>query len=358
MLKYLGTALIALTLAGCSFDKGSGDDIKAQKAKDDAQTKAIFDPLVGSYEGQMRFNGTVYDVELAVGYVTQTESGKTDEKGQPLTKIVPRATLKRNNPVGVDITFDVIYDPAVPQIELINIESTKSATGGGAAPATLGPNDIHSIFFDQKGISLSAKTFVGSIKNDGPTPRGSISLKPSSKEQTTPDENPDQAYYNRLKKVYEKYVGNYVGFSTYEGQSREYRLSIKMRLDTSTDLEIPVLFGTFVRTDDKNENSALNLSFAYRTDTQLLTIDATPRNYGNTSYRAKITGKIANNTFAGSWTSTRGFEGDLLLKRVGPNGEVIEEPGQEEEKCFAPVAAKWPTLPENGPVPTPRPKCP
>ncbi|KYG61487.1 hypothetical protein AZI86_17395 [Bdellovibrio bacteriovorus] len=358
MLKYLVTALVAMSFVGCSFDKGGGDNIKAQKAKDDAETKAIFDPLVGNYEGQMRFNGTLYDVELAIGYVTQTESGKTDEKGQPITRIVPRATLKRNNPVGVDVTFDVIYDPAAPQLELINVESTKSANGGGAAPATLGPNDIHSIFFDQKGISLAAKTFVGSIKNDGPTPRGTISLRPSSTEQSAPDENPDQAYYNRLRKVYEPLVGKYVGNSVLDGKSQEYSLTINMRIDTSQDLEIPVLYGLFVRTDDPTQNSALNLGFTYRTNTQQFRIDGTPRNFGNTSYKATITGKIVKNAFTGSWTSTRGFEGNLLLKKVGPNGEVINEPVQDEEKCFEPAAAKWPTLPEKGPIPTPRPKCP
>lgn len=367
MLKYLATAVLALTLGACSFDKND-DSVAAQRDKENKLTMSEFDKVKGLYRGLMTLNDVSYIVTMEIGYIPG-ESTEKDDKGQPIPKVIPRATLKRINPSSTDYKFDAYIDLKQVRLQLINLDAKQAGPGAGTASTAeasssgLGPNEIYSIEFTNGGLNVEQKKLVGVIKNSVASRIGDISLEITNQEQES-GTNSEQERYDRLKKEYDALAGDYIGDSVLDSKQTEYLLSIRVRVKQVGDFKVPEFYGHFQRTDDKHGTGAVTLAFMYSNSEKAprLTMTGKARHYPNSDYYANIDGYIQDNTFIGGWITNLGFQGDLNLKRVqtvkNENGvdEVKETPNTG--KCLESISpAAYAKLPKDGPIPTPRPKC-
>lgn len=376
MFKYLVLTLFALATVGCSFDK-NGNSISEQRAKENNALIQKFSTVEGNYKGTLVLGGISYNALLSLTYTIQADPVEKDDNGQPLPQVITYGTLKRINPVGTDYSFKATY---VSELEypliLTNDDVNQgpgnqntpgqqkngaNSPGGSGPPGKLGPDEPYSI--ESKVVLDEATKKVreinGVVKNSSGVKIGSLRLTISSQQHETPNEKPEQAYYDRLKAEYEAIAGDYVGNSVLDSAVMEYILAIRVRTKQIDDLLVPEFYGTFKRTDDRKGGGALSLStFSYSPAQKHLTMDGVPMHYPNSDYVAKFDGYIRDNSYIASWSTKRGFEGNLSLKRIRTVKKDTEEETPEVDECSEQaLAASWPTLPKEGPIPTPRPKC-
>lgn len=289
---------ISLGLAACSFNES--DTINKQETEDNLKLEKVYSDIRGEYQGKLfNANGT-QDITIQIYTLSMKDGINSD--GTNKLRLVPKAYVKRVNPVGESQLMDIRYIPESGQI-----------TFTVSADSKAGPDDIHTI----NGY-ISGQTLKGEVLR--PTgPFGQVEVQLVSKQTTTPDGgSAKEEIAQNLLREYEKIIGEYSGVVQDSKVDNGLTYPIQVRLFITKEVIngaiMPVLRGFFKRPDDKNAVFDLALNVAY--DPTVLPATITMSGKGDGKFFLAMDGYIQNNQMFVNFSTHRGLAGQVILNKT------------------------------------------
>lgn len=299
--KLILAASISMALVACSFDKNNGND-NTPRARENEKKENDYSRVIGFYKGTLTTPSGTQSVSFSL--YTLADNGGAD--------ISLNSNYKRLDPIGKDFNFKVDYIPETGSLTFSNVNLEGNPNSGKVEA-----DDIHTI-----SAKVSGKNIVGEVKSRSGT-LGILNATLSTQENNKPGDKQEQEYYDRLGQEYEKITGIYEGKSINdEKQASDILVDIRVRRLSSGSLTVPQIWGVFNWKSRGNDGTALTLTvdFKYDLNPPRLVMEGTPRDFQGRPYKAVFDAVIINNTIMGSWSSTRGFEGNYELKLVKKHG--------------------------------------
>ena len=293
MLKKIILLAAVLGLSACAFDKDESK-VNAKEAADRAKIESIYKPIEGVYRGTLTTDTVKQPVELRL-FILEVQSGQNANGEDRYLKVL-RANLKQTNSTDPSSNFKARYIQETGELILSNSSTS---------------------FMDNEAHTINAKVIGEKIVGDAVTIAGQvgqIELSLTSKSSNRPD-NSDGEFKERLRRQYQAIVGTYVGENILEGKAT-FTGTLTLSI---VEKEIgPYLVGQFKRNDDPLNDMMMILTSTYEPQYSPARLTMTGKlSHTNINYEANFQGVFIDGNYHGSWrSSTRGFQGDFILKKV------------------------------------------
>ncbi len=315
MLKKLILFAAILSLSACAFDKDSSR-VNAKEAAEREKLIQTYKPVEGLYRGTMTTDTFTQPVELRM-FTLEVEAGKNANGEERYLKVM-RGNFKKMNSVDPNTSFKARFVPETGELILTNSKENLEA------------DDVHTINANVSGqkINGDAITVSGDIGKLELTLISSASNKPG---------NSETEFNERLRRQYESIAGTYVGENILDGKVTFKGTLILYVMEKEVDPSAggknssasvapstvkklqPQLVGEFQRSDDPSNDLALILATSYQPEAAPPKLIMTGKlgRITNVPYEANFQGVFIDGHYLGSWrSSTRGFQGDFILKKV------------------------------------------
>lgn len=280
--------LSAAALVGCAFGNSTDEQTK-QELEDREKLLVNYSRVVGNYSGTIYTNGKTIPLEVSVSTVDE-ENGK-NSKGE--TKFIPVLKLRYRQ-------MDTVRPDIIMNARYISENGSLSAAEGTDPTAGSTSTTIRG--------AVSGEMFTGSIyKSTGKL--GDFDLTRISITPSSPLENPEVDYQNRLRALYNSITGKYDGTltSTISGKSTTIRVVISSYDEYQNGRTYAVLRATLVN-PETNVILAPPMTGSYQLETTpaILLIGS-----GNWS----AAGTLENNVYRAKVTSSTGADSELVVER-------------------------------------------
>ncbi len=312
-MKSLALSLLALSLpfmlTGCAFDKSNGLEVNKNLLRQNELINNTYGPLVGTYSGDMKVNGSTGETLQAVTLkILITDETISNPDGSPAIKRTPIAYFKRTAPVIDFYTLTVrAYTPETGKLSFLNSRE-------GKAGSELGVNEIKSmelnVFSSGPEIQLQGRVLTPSGVI------GNVELKRTDLETEAPSDGSGEDVRNSYVELFKKVEGRYVGeIDDKNPKTKNKPVAVELR---TVNAPIPYLRGFYSPLDTPRAGLDLTMKVDYNPNVvpARITLDGSCANIGCT-YIVNINGILENeNTIIADITNVhQGYLGVLKAKK-------------------------------------------
>lgn len=290
--------LAATSFVSCAFRET--DTINKQESENNLKLEKVYSDIRGEYQGRIVGGATTQEVTIQI--YTLTEKDGLNSDGTNKFRLVPKAYIKRTNPLGASQVMDVRYIPESGQVTFIVEQNQKP-----------GVDDIHTINATVTGQILKGEV----LKPTGPY--GLIEASLVSREASTPKNGSEKEEIARnLLAEYEKISGEYQGTLNNSKVDNGLSYPIQVRLFVVKEVVngniFPVLKGFFKRLDDDAQLFDLALNVAY--DPTVIPSTITMSGKGEGRFFISMDGVVTGGKVLVNFSTHRGYAGQVELSKT------------------------------------------
>ncbi len=291
-LKWCLITFATLTLAACAFDKNSNTDTQSEIENRNTLNEK-YSHVIGVYRGTVSSGSGVQNVELSF-YTVDVKVGETSS-GQPKFQPALMTRYRLLDNVVDDIVMVATYLPEnTGQIFMSNKDNTFGISG-----------------------TLRGETITGNVTRNGGQ-WGTLNVSLISRESSTPNDANDRAERNdRLMKIYEPIVGQYLGNVVPPvKQGQAFAIEVNITIDQVKDKDgfyAPALKADYKPAGQNDRNLALSLDVDYKPDANppYMSLVSQAKN----DYSVTMAGTISNGVFHGIFTNKFAIQATVTLKK-------------------------------------------
>lgn len=298
-MKNLFIVFALIMTSACAFK--DTDSINKQEVQDNYKLEKIYSDIRGNYEGKISNASGIQEISLQI-YTLSIKDG-TNSDGTNRFRLVPKAYLKKVNPVGNSQLLDVRFIPESGKITLTDANAEKQ----------LGIDEIHTINATVTGQIIKGEA----LKPTGPM--GEVFLSLVSRESSGPENgSTKEEYANNLSREYQKIVGEYSGevVDSRVDAGRSYKILVRLFIvkEVINGNILPILKGFYTRADDDSAIFDLSLNVAYDHTVTPATIAMSGKSEGR--YYISMDGHLINGKIKANLSTHRGLAGPIELTKI------------------------------------------
>lgn len=321
MFKNLILFATTLGLSACAFDKDSSK-VNAKDTADRLRLEQAYKPLANNvYRGTITTDTFQQPIELRL-FMLEVKDGKNANGEDRYLKVL-QGNLRKTNSVDASNNYNARFISETGELILSNV-----------AEKDLSSDDVHTVNAVVNGDKITGQSIT--VSGDV----GIVDLTLYSNSSSKPG-NSESEFNERLRRQYEAIAGTYVGDNVFDGKVNFKATLVLYVLEKEvpnssgsssssgssnggtpapgTKKIRPELMAEFTRSDDPSNDLALLLTSVYQPEAVPAKLIMTGKlgRITNVPYEANFSGVFIDGNYHGSWrSSTRGFQGDFILKKV------------------------------------------